>query len=342
MQSTVSVIIPALNEAERLPRLFDSLDRQTCRPSEVIVADAGSTDATREVVAARGAIVVDGGKPAVGRNAGARVAGSDLLLFLDADDEIDDDFIAASVEEFEDRELAVASAFVEPIERDPENVFACEVVNLYLDVMQYVAPHAPGFCILIKRDVHEAIDGFDETVVLAEDHDYVQRAAEKGTFRILRSYRVGTSMRRIEKEGLVRLAFKYLYCELYVVTGRPIREVPFDYEFAAFDSPERPSLHEAMQGLRERVGGLASSALEASTEGRNTLMRLAAADDSPQVLDRTLHEMGGGELRRLRRYVGARARLARRGPRKAAERVQLTGAAIWRGLHGDGGEGADE
>ena len=116
--------------------------------------------------------------------------------------------------------------------------------------MQYVAPHAPGFCILVRREVHEAIGGFDETVVLAEDHDYVQRAAEHGTFRVLRDCMVRTSMRRIEKEGLVRLAFKYLYCELYVVTGRPIREVPFDYEFAAFEPGERPGLRADLEGLR--------------------------------------------------------------------------------------------
>ena len=210
MSPTITVVVPALNEEQRLPLLLNALDRQTRRPDQIVIADAGSTDDTRVIAIARGALVVDGGRPAAGRNAGAAVATSELILFLDADDELDDDFIAAAIEEFCDRKLSAATAFVDPIERDPQNVFACEVVNLYLDVMQYVAPHAPGFCILVRRDVHEAIDGFDETVVLAEDHDYVQRAAEKGKFRVLRGFRVGTSMRRIEKEGLVRLAFKYL------------------------------------------------------------------------------------------------------------------------------------
>ena len=334
MPPTVTVVIPALNEAERLPLLFDTLSRQTQRPDQVVIADAGSTDATRAIAESRGAVVVDGGKPAAGRNAGARVATSDLILFLDADDELDDEFIAASVEEFIDRDLAVATALVEPIERDPANIFACEVVNLYLDVMQYVAPHAPGFCILARREVHEAIGGFDETVVLAEDHDYVQRAAEQGTFRVLRSFRVGTSMRRIEKEGLVRLAFKYLYCELYVVTGRPIRAVPFDYEFAAFESAEKPGARGAVEALRERIGGLADAALGASADGLVALSELGAADVSPQAFDRRLHDIGGGDIRRVRRYVGARVRLARRTPKKVMQRIQLAGAAIWRGIGG--------
>lgn len=333
-QPTVTVVIPALNEAQRLPLLFDTLDRQTQRPDQIVIADAGSTDDTRVIAAARKAVVVEGGKPAAGRNAGAAVATSDLVLFLDADDELDDEFIAAAIEEFTDRELAVATAFVEPIERAPENIFACEVVNLYLDVMQYVAPHAPGFCILVRRDVHEAIGGFDETVVLAEDHDYVQRAAQQGKFRILRCFRVGTSMRRIEKEGLVRLAFKYLYCELYVVTGRPIREVPFDYEFAAFDTADQPEARSAIQALQERIGGLADAALASSGDGLDALRTLGSTDVSPAAFDRALHQLGGSDIRRLRRYVGARARLARRTPKKVMERIRVAGDAIWRGLSG--------
>ena len=76
--------------------------------------------------------------------------------------------------------------------------------------MQYVVPHAPGFCILVRRDVHNQTGGVDESVVLAEDHEYVQRAAQIGKFRVLRSAPMPTSMRRIEKEGLVSLSFKYL------------------------------------------------------------------------------------------------------------------------------------
>jgi glycosyltransferase involved in cell wall biosynthesis len=332
LSPTLTVVIPALNEAARLPDLLGTLARQTQQPDQVVIADAGSTDATRSIAVAHGAQVVDGGKPAAGRNAGARVATSDLILFLDADDELDDDFIEAAVAEFDERGLAVATTFVDPIERDARNVFACEVVNMYLDVMQYVSPHAPGFCILIRREVHEAIGGFDETLVLAEDHDFVQRAAEHGKFRILRECSVRTSMRRIEKEGLVRLAFKYLYCELYVVTGRPIREVPFDYDFAAFESPAEPAARTAVETLREQIGGLADTVFSASADGVEALRRLGSTDVSPAAFDRSLREIGGADIKRLERYIGARVRLARRTPKKVVERIRLAGGAIWRGL----------
>jgi glycosyltransferase involved in cell wall biosynthesis len=299
---------------------------------EVIVADAGSADATRVVAERCGATVVDGGKPAAGRNAGARDASGDWLLFLDADDVLSDTFVADALEESASRGLAVATAFVDPIERDPRNVLATEVVNLYLDVMQYVVPHAPGFCILVRRDVHEAIGGFDETVVLAEDHDYVQRAAEHGKFRVLRSVAVSTSMRRIEKEGLVQLAFKYLYCELYVVAGRPIRDVPFDYEFAAFAPEERSQFREAIATLRERLGELADAAVALPGDGLDALRRLGSTDMAPAALDRILTRLDNEDVRRLQRYVRARVRLARRTPRKVAARVRRAGDAIRRQL----------
>jgi len=73
MPTTLAVVIPALNEAERLPLLLDSLDRQTRRADRIVVADARSADGTRAIAEARGALVVEGGMPAVGRNAGARV-----------------------------------------------------------------------------------------------------------------------------------------------------------------------------------------------------------------------------------------------------------------------------
>lgn len=327
--STVTVVVPALNEAERLPVLLDILESGTRRPDAVVVADAGSTDATREVAEARGAQVVPGGKPAAGRNAGAAAATTDLVLFLDADDEPTATFLEGAIAEFEKRELAVASAHVEPIERDASDVFACEVVNLYLDLMQYVAPHAPGFCILIRREVHEAIQGFDETVVLAEDHDYVQRASEHGKFRILRSEPMRTSMRRIDKEGLVRLAFKYLYCEVYAVAGKPIHRVPFDYEFGAFE-PEEPAVEVVdVSALRLFLGATADSIRSLSEDTLDRLKALGETEIGPERFERALRDLAPEDLRRLRRYLHVRYRFARLQPRRAVARVVRAGDAIW-------------
>lgn len=332
---TLTVVVPTLNEAERLPVLLELLAGQTHPPDAIVVADAGSTDATREIASTAGAIVVQGGKPARGRNAGAAVAATDLLLFLDADDEPQDDWIELALAEFDARKLAVAAGQVEPLERDAANILACEVVNLYLQLMQYIAPHAPGFCILIRRDLHEQIGGFDETVVLAEDHEYVQRAAGLGKFRVLRSAPMRTSMRRIEKEGLVTLAFKYLYSELYVVTGRPIREIPFEYEFAAFDRDKSEPVQVGLEALRDLLGAIGEPLERLSTRGTERLRLLGDREISPEAIRRMLDEFAPDEIAELHAYVSRRLDTARRMRPIVLRRIRRRGESIWRKITAD-------
>ncbi len=86
----ISVIVPARDEAARLPRLLDSLAADA-QPYEVLVVDDRSTDGTAAVARAAGATVVPAERPAGWSGkayacwAGAQAAQGDLLVFLDAD-----------------------------------------------------------------------------------------------------------------------------------------------------------------------------------------------------------------------------------------------------------------
>ena len=235
----LSVVIPTLNEAAYLPRLLDALAAQTRPADEVIVADADSTDGTAELARGRGARVVRGGRPAAGRNAGARAAGGDLLLFLDADVLPPPDFIERAVREFLRKGYDVATAWMVTWDGNPLEQAIYGAASLYFYLMQPFRPYAPGFCILVRRELHEKIGGFDETLLLSEDLDYVRRAARHGRFGVLTGTRIPASVRRIRKEGLLRLGMKYLWCEGNLLRGRPVREIPFEYEFGAFPPPAR-------------------------------------------------------------------------------------------------------
>jgi rSAM/selenodomain-associated transferase 2 len=81
----VSVVIPAWNEAARLPRLLDALERCDPRPHEVIVVDGGSGDGTPELARSRSRLIVAARGRAYQQNAGARAACGEVLWFLHAD-----------------------------------------------------------------------------------------------------------------------------------------------------------------------------------------------------------------------------------------------------------------
>lgn len=238
-EPSLTVIIPTLNEIAYLPALLDALDVQTRLPDEVIVADAGSMDGTAELAQARGVRVVRGGMPAVGRNAGARAARGDLLLFLDADVLPSPNFIACVLEEFGRKGYDIATCFIAALDdRRPIDRVLSAGTNLYFRVVQPVSPHAPGFCILSKRVAHEKMGGFDESLTLSEDIDYARRASRCGKFGFLTTTRIPVSMRRVGKEGLVGLGIKYAWCEMYAFAGKPVRHLPFKYEFGTFGPPQ--------------------------------------------------------------------------------------------------------
>lgn len=90
MSSSLSFVIPAYNEARLLGstlRAIDAAARALRLTFELIVVDDASVDRTAEVARAHGArvIPVSFRQIAATRNAGARAAAGDWLVFVDAD-----------------------------------------------------------------------------------------------------------------------------------------------------------------------------------------------------------------------------------------------------------------
>ena len=90
----VSVVIPLLNKASHISRALDSVFAQTFQDFEIIVIDSGSTDNSQEIVRSFRdprvrLILQDKEQPGVSaaRNKGIHESRSELIVFLDADDE---------------------------------------------------------------------------------------------------------------------------------------------------------------------------------------------------------------------------------------------------------------
>ncbi|HEX6902686.1 MAG TPA: glycosyltransferase [Thermoanaerobaculia bacterium] len=182
----LSVVIPCLNAAGTIAQQLDALAGQSWPGGwEVIVADNGSTDRSREIVASYrdrlpGLKLVDASDKrgqAHARNLGAAAATGDAFLFCDADDEVAPGWLegmgrALAVHDFVacryDNEK-LNPAWVQRTHLNPQK----DGLTAY-DYPPFL-PHAGGGGLGVRRSVHEAVGGFDESMPALEDTDYCWR-----------------------------------------------------------------------------------------------------------------------------------------------------------------------
>jgi glycosyltransferase involved in cell wall biosynthesis len=183
----ISIIIPAYNEesllAATLRAVRDSADAAG-EPYELIVADDGSTDRTAEIARAEGAQVVSVRvrQIAAARNAGARVAKGDLLVFVDADTLVSPAVLEGAIAAVRAGAVGGGSAAQtdsnDPPWGPPLMVFASWLMR--------TLGWAAGCFMFVRTDVFQRVGGFDE-VYFASEEIHLSRAVKKhGPFVILR------------------------------------------------------------------------------------------------------------------------------------------------------------
>jgi len=167
----LSVVIPAHNEAKRLPATLAALSRALVEtgiaPHEVIVADDASTDQTAAIAIASGARVVPSGARNIGatRNVGARAATGRYLLFLDADTLVTASNLEAMMAAL-DRGAVGGGA---PIQWDgPVNLFGRVSVRVW-NLIARLARLPAGSFLFARRDLFLATGGFDERYYVLEE-----------------------------------------------------------------------------------------------------------------------------------------------------------------------------
>lgn len=174
----VSVVIPALNEEKALPGLLEALLAQTCRPDEIIVVDAESTDRTSDIVtqwAQSGSSVrcIKGrrGGCGIGRNIGIKAARNDWIVLLDCGMLPPSSWLA-SLEAMHHQ--AGAPAVFGTCQYIPETVFQQALCAVAWG--RRPVPVVP--CSLINRSVFESIGYFREDLEAVEDQEWTQRFLE--------------------------------------------------------------------------------------------------------------------------------------------------------------------
>lgn len=225
----ISIIIPTYNEEKYLPKLLECIKKQAYKDYEIIVADANSRDKTRQIAKKYGCMIAKGGSPPVGRNNGAKKAKGDILLFLDADAQFNEDFLKNAVNEFKERKLDVAGCYVHPLSNNIIDKIFFGIFNLWISATQFFYPNASGSGIFCKKRLHRRVNGFDEKIRLSEDMDYAKRCGKYGRFGIIKSAKSYVATRRFEKEGRLKVGFKLFLSAIYRIFFGEIKSDIFKY-----------------------------------------------------------------------------------------------------------------
>ena len=206
----LSIIIPTFNEEEYLPILLKSIKEQNFKDYEIIIADANSYDDTIKIAKDHDCIIVEGGLPGVGRNNGAKIAKGEILLFLDSDLKLAENYLEDLINELEEKEIDIGITQISPISEKKRDKILHDLANWFMITFEKIKPHGAGcYGIVAKKQLHDDNNGFDESLNFGEDTDYIERLAENNNFKVLRNPKVFVSTRRLEEEGLVKLATQY-------------------------------------------------------------------------------------------------------------------------------------
>lgn len=211
----MSVVIPAFNEERDIAETLDHLrtaerflTARTDSVLQILVVDNGSTDRTVAIARDLGVTVLSEPDHNIAkvRNAGARAADHEVLVFLDADTLVPPELLFRIAQAM--GESACVGGAVDAVHR-PKRF----VSRAYLDLWRAVgilAGMAMGACQFCRRDIFAGLGGYDETLYMGEDVDFFWRlrafARRRGLETcFIRDLQVVPSARRFDQWPLWRI-----------------------------------------------------------------------------------------------------------------------------------------
>jgi rSAM/selenodomain-associated transferase 2 len=197
----LSIIIPILNESENLKQLLPTfLNHDRSADFEVIVVDGGSSDNSVGIAFELGAKVLKSAvcSRACQMNLGAKEASGEILYFVHADARVLNSF-------FED--------IMEAVDRGvPTGCFAYSFdsdswllkINSWFTKFNGLLSGGGDQTLFVKRDVFEALGGFDEYYCIMEDFELTRRLKKNYSFHVIPK-KIIVSARKYETNSWLRV-----------------------------------------------------------------------------------------------------------------------------------------
>lgn len=183
----ISFIVPAYNEEVMLGRTLASLQeaaRPLAAPFELIVVNDASTDRTAEIARARGARVADCDLHKIGavRNAGARIASGDLLVFVDADTLVSGTTLRQMLEAIDAGAIGGGARVRLDLHDVPWWWRALVETSCWA---LFRLGFAGGCFVFARREAFDAVGGFDERYFASEEIHLRVALAKRGRFAMV-------------------------------------------------------------------------------------------------------------------------------------------------------------
>lgn len=205
MKMKFSIIIPARNEAGYLASTLKSIENQNCPDYETIVVANGCSDNTAEIAAkyADKVFSLERFGVSLARNYGALKAQGEILVFLDADTELESETLKEIDKGFNPK-FGVGTVKVKP---SPAK-FRYKLMMGFKNLMgsSGIYPWTTGIIYCRRND----FAGFDENLNVKETIYFVKAMMKYGKFKFLTNTQIKTSMRRFEKWGSFRLIWFFM------------------------------------------------------------------------------------------------------------------------------------
>ncbi len=241
----LAIVIPAYNEARQIAEVVHAARAAADAvvgpdtATEIVVVDDASTDDTAALAAAAGARVVHVEKRQIAavRNAGARATTGDPIVFVDGDTFLNAATLRAALDALRDPRVAGGGALM-VFDAAPRPAR----IALWITARLLALFRVTGGCFLyVRREVFDAVDGFDESLYAAEELAFARAIRRHGRFRILRRTPVTTSGRKVRRFTVRRLLADAARMGRRGRRGLEQREGLDIWYDGVRDEPERPA-----------------------------------------------------------------------------------------------------